>query len=220
MTKNRTLILLSLLSFILLSVSLYHVFIIVPNERIMGAIQRIFYFHVGSAIACYLSYGILFVTSLLYLGTKDSKYDIVTHAAGEVGFVFCTTVLVSGMIWGHTAWNTWFRWEPRLVTFLILWLIFLSFFMLRQFGDPARTPAHASVLGILGAITVPAVIYSVKLLPSSAQLHPQVIEQRGLKDPSFETALLITTIALIVFSIFLVAFRSKIEAMNRLSPET
>lgn len=207
--------LLGALSFLLISVSLYLVFAYVPNERLMGPIQRVFYFHVGSAIACYLAYGILFITSLLYLGTRENRYDIVTHAAGEVGFVFCTVVLVSGMIWGHTAWNTWFRWEPRLVTFLLLWLVFLSFFLLRHFGDPTRIASHASVMGILGAITVPAVIYSVKLLPAAAQLHPQVIENRGLKDPSFELALLVTTCALIVFLLFLVFFRVQIETLKR-----
>lgn len=113
--------------------AMYFVFCVVPNERTMGAIQRIFYFHVGSAIACYLAVGTVLISSILYLASGKVVYDQLSHAAGEVGFLFCTVVLVSGMIWGHTAWNTWFRFEPRLVSFLLMWFLFLSFVLLINF---------------------------------------------------------------------------------------
>ena len=119
------------------------------------------------------------------------------------------------MIWGHTAWNTWFRFEPRLVTFLLLWLIFLGFILLRSFGDKTKIAAHSAVLGIFGAFTVPLVVFSIKLLPKLVQLHPQVIENRGLKDPSFEIALLVTTIALIMLQFFLVYLRVRIGLLER-----
>jgi heme exporter protein C len=139
----------------------------------------------------------VFVASVLYLTTRKKGADLLSVAAGEVGFVLCTIVLITGMIWGHSAWNTWFRWEePRLVTFLVLWLIFLSFTVLRNFGDPTKTAVHGSVLGIIGAASVPLVYLSIKLLPQSARLHPEVIEHGGLRDPSYWWAFGISVVAM------------------------
>lgn len=188
----------------------YLVFLVVPNERVMGPVQKIFYFHVGSAISCYVAFGIVLIASLAYLATRDMRADAVSQAGGEVGFVFCTVVMTTGMIWGHAAWNTWFRWEPRLVTSLLLWLIFLSFNILRAFGDPRKIAAHTAVLGIIGAVTVPLVVFSIKLLPQMAQLHPVVVENRGLKDPSFESTLFICMGSLVLLTMLLIWIRARI----------
>ncbi len=188
----------------------YLVFLVVPNERVMGPVQRIFYFHVGSAIACYCSFGVVLIAGLAYLATRDVRADVIAHAAGEVGFIFCSIVMVTGMIWGHSAWNTWFRWEPRLITFLILWLIFLSFNILRSFGDPEKIAVHSAILGIIGAVTVPLVVYSIKLLPESMQLHPVVVENRGLRDPSFETAMFTCMATLVALQGLLIWFRTRV----------
>jgi heme exporter protein C len=189
--------------------ALYSVFLWVPDEKIMGAVQRIFYFHVSSAVACYCSFGIVFAASVWYLASDSWKADVLAEAAGEVGFLFCTIVLISGMIWGHAAWGTWFNWEPRLVTFLLLWLLFLSYTILRTFGDPARIAKHSAVVGILGSLTVPVMVFSIKLLAQSAQLHPQVVEKRGLA-PEMEKALLLTIIAVTLFQACLVWIRTRI----------
>lgn len=188
----------------------YLVFMVVPNERIMGPVQRIFYFHVGSAIACYCAFGIVLITGLAYLATRDMRADAVSQAAGEVGFLFCSIVMITGMVWGHSAWNTWFRWEPRLVTFLLLWLIFLSFNILRAFGDAEKIATHSAILGILGAITVPLVIYSIKLLPESMQLHPVVVENQGLRDPSYRSTMFWCIGTLVAFQALLIWFRARI----------
>lgn len=198
------------LSAVLVGAAVYVVFMAVPDERVMGAVQRIFYFHVGSAVACYLGFGLVFLFSLGYLAFRERPLDLLNEAAAEVGFLFCTITLASGMIWGHSAWNTWFRWEPRLVTFLLLWLIFLSFNLLRLFGDTRKLGAHSAVLGILGAVTVPAVWLSVKLLPQVAQLHPQVVETGGLKHPMFKVAMFLTMAALVLFEAVLIVARARI----------
>jgi len=203
--------LLLLATALLVGLGNYLVFMVVPNERLMGPVQRIFYFHVGSAMACYCSCAVLLVASLWVLATRSPRADAVNRAAGEVGLVFAAIVMFTGMIWGHSAWNTWFRWEPRLVTFLLLCLIFVALNLLRAFGDPARTAAQAAVLGILGAITVPLVVYSVRLLPHAAQLHPRVVENRGLRDPSFETAMFVAMLALILFQFLLLWYRTRLE---------
>ena len=201
----------SLLTLLIVGVAQYFVFMVVPSEQIMGAGQRVFYFHVATAFACCAAFFAVFVASISYLTSRNKKHDIFCVAAGEVGFVFCTIVLVTGMIWGHSAWNTWFRWEePRLVTFLVLWLIFLSFTVLRNFGDPAKTSVHGSILGIIGAASVPLVYASIKLLPQSARLHPEVIEHGGLKDPSYWQAFGISVVGMLCLCALLVWARYRI----------
>lgn len=198
----------TLAAFLLVGAAQYYIFMLVPNEQVMGAVQRVFYFHVASALACYASIAVVFVASVTYLATRKESADLLAVAAGEVGFILCSVVLATGMIWGHSAWNTWFRWEePRLVTFLVLWLIFLSFTVLRNFGDPAKTAVHGSVLGILGAITVPIVYVSIKFLPQSARLHPEVIERGGLKDPLYWQAFGLSVVALMALCALLVWVR-------------
>lgn len=207
--------LLGIVTLLLVSASHYLVFMVVPNEIVMGAVQRVFYFHVAAALSCYCAFAGVFVASIAHLATGSRKADRISAACGEVGFVLCTIVLATGMIWGHSAWNTWFRWEePRLVTFLVLWLIFLSFTVLRNFGDPARIGAHSAVLGIIGAASVPLVYVSIKFLPASARLHPEVIERGGLKDPSYWWAFGLSTLALMALTGYLSWLRYRIDSAH------
>lgn len=199
--------------FLLICYANYLVFLWVPTEQIMGPVQRIFYFHVGSAVACYFSFAIVFVASIVYLAKKNIKADIVSESAGEVGFVLCTIVLASGMIWGHAAWNTWFRWEPRLLTFLLLWLIFFGFNILRMFGDRQKIAAHSAVLGIIGAITVPIMIFSIKLLPQVAQLHPQVTKEGGL-HPDMKYTMFVLMGTMVLFQFMLLWLRVRVGLLK------
>ena len=209
----------SIAAVVLILLSLWLIFMEVPNEQVMGAVQRIFYFHVGAAIAAYLAFAAAFITGVLFLLNKEPLHDAINEAAGEVGFVLCSMVLISGMIWGHSAWNTWFRWEPRLITFLLLWLIFLAFVILRAFGDEETGSAHAAILSIIGSATVPLVWLSVKLLPQAARLHPQVIEHQGLRHPLFIVALLTSIVALVSLTTWLVALRSRLGLLERALPQ-
>ncbi len=195
----------------------YMVFLVVPNERVMGAVQRIFYFHVGCAIATYIAVALLFLAALGHFANRNPFWDILLVAAAEVALVFCLIVMTTGMIWGHSAWNTWFRWEPRLVSFLILLLILIAINLLRWFGDKDKVANHTAAFSILAAINVPLVVYSVKFLPQTAQLHPQVVQERGLRDPSFTKAMLITIIAMILLQFLLVWVRSRLELLKRRS---
>lgn len=195
----------------------YLVFLIVPNERLMGAVQRIFYFHVGAATACYVAIAVLACGSLYFLATRSRLADILASASGEVAFLFCSMVLASGMIWGHSAWNTWFSWEPRLVSFLILWLVLLAYNILRNFSKPEQTATHAAVIGIIGAINVPIVIYSIKLLPGISQLHPQVVERQGLRDPLFVSAMFYCLAGLVVLQFLLIALRVRVGILEELA---
>lgn len=207
--------LLFLLTFLLVLYANYMVFMVVPNERIMGPVQRIFYFHVGSAIASYFAVALVFMAALGHFANRNRFWDILSTAATEIGFLFCLIVMTTGMIWGHSAWNTWFRWEPRLVSFLILLLLFAAMNLLRWFGDREKVANHVAAFAILAAINVPLVIFSVKLLPQAAQLHPQVVQERGLRDPSFTQAMIVANLAMVCLMFLLVLVRTKIEAARR-----
>ena len=177
----------------------YLVFMVVPDEQVMGAVQRIFYFHVGSAMACYSMIGVLFLASVMYLNSKKPQWDAVAESAAAVGFTFCTVVLVTGMIWGHSAWNVWWRWEPRLVSFLVLWFVMFSYVLLRGFTENhPRKRNLAAALGIISAVNVPIVIFSIKLLDNTQQLHPEVVAKQGLRDISFVYTLVSANVFLIV----------------------
>ena len=193
----------------------YLIFAVVPNEKYMGPVQRIFYFHVGSATACYVAIAVMFICSILYLANRDWKMDVFANAGAEVAFVFCSIVMASGMIWGHAAWGTWFSWEPRLVSFLLLWLILLAYLVLRRFADPGKVASHCAVLGILGAINVPIVVYSIKLLPRISQLHPQVVENDGLKHAMFKTTMFASMVSLILLVALLIILRSRLGFLSK-----
>ncbi len=103
--------------FLTMILDLYLIFIFVPEERSMGQVQRIFYFHVPSAWIAFLAFFVVFVASIGYLWKKDRKYDLVAHASGEIGIIFATLVLITGPLWARPVWNTWWEWSPRLTLF-------------------------------------------------------------------------------------------------------
>jgi heme exporter protein C len=186
--------------------ALYLVFMYVPNERIMGPMQRILYFHAGSATACYVAVFAMFAGALAYLFTKKDSFDRLIQSGTEVALVFASATLFSGMIWGQAAWNTYFRFEPRLVSTLILWLMLFGGLVFRFLTPYENRPKFASVLAILSAVMVPVVIYSVELLPNTVQVHPQVVGDGGLRDPRFGQAFGVSILACSLLAIQLVWF--------------
>lgn len=195
--------------------ALYYVFLVVPNEKVMGAVQRIFYFHVGAAMSCYVAIAILFVGSVTYLAVKQRFWDLLAEAGGSVALLLCTIVLLSGMIWGHSAWNTWWRWEPRLVSFLVLWLILVGYNILRlTLAQEEKLPSFAAVLGILAAVNVPIVIFSIRLLSPQEQLHPEVVANQGLRDPRFITGLILGNVSFILLGCYLMLHRLRLSVLE------
>src|SRR5258705_11584634 len=109
---------------LLVAGSLYAAFARAPVEAQMGVVQKIVYIHVPSATVTLLAFGLTFAASIAFLATRAWMWDAVAASSCEVGMVFATIVLVSGPLWARSAWNTWWTWEPRLTTFLILWLLY------------------------------------------------------------------------------------------------
>lgn len=135
---------------------------------------KIFYFHLPIAISAYLSFAIVFVASILYLRTKQQKWDIIALSAAEIGVIFAILTLLSGSIWGKSAWNAyWASWDVRLNTSLVLFLVYLSYLMVRQaVEEPEKRARLSAVFGIVGFISVPVSFLSVRFY---ARQHPCVV---------------------------------------------
>ncbi len=158
--------------------ALYLVFIWSPVERQMGIVQKIFYFHVGSAWNSFLAFFIVFIFSIIYLIRQKRIFDLVAEVSAEIGVVFTTISLITGSIWGRSAWNTWWSWEPRLSTTLILWFIYFAYVMIRKIDISWEKKARlSSVFGIIGFINVPVVYMSIRWWRS--KLHPIVFGEKG-----------------------------------------
>lgn len=172
------------ISFVLVAVALCFVHAAPPAQVEAGGLaQKIFYFHVSSAWVSFLAfmvaagYGIAHLISESGATGKTRTCAARCYSAVEVGFVFCSCVLVSGPIWAKPVWGVWWRWEPRLTTFLILWATYAVSLVLRASVD--RAPVRdriLSVYAILAAAEIPVVLASVHFLRPESQFHPPTIE--------------------------------------------
>jgi len=166
-------IVLGALSLVGMLVSIWADLIYAPTDAIEGDAQRIFYFHVPSAWLGMLSFCVLAVAGVVYLWKQDERWDWIARAAAEIGVVFITVTLITGSLWGRPVWGTWWTWDARLTTTLILWFIYIAYLMLRSYMG--HTPASAragAVLGIVGVIDVPIIYESVNWWRT---LHPQAV---------------------------------------------
>jgi len=124
---------LAVITGVMMLVDLYFIFMVAPTDSVLGHVQRVFYFHVPIAIMSFLAFFVVFIGSLMYLIKRTPKWDAIAHASAEVGVVFVTLALLTGIIWARPIWNTWWTWEPRLTTTMILWLIYVAYLMVRSY---------------------------------------------------------------------------------------
>jgi len=189
----------------LVVVCLHRVFLGVPTEVTMGVVQRIFYFHVPSAWVCFLAFFVVFASSILYLWTRKSVWDTLAHASAELGVVFCTIVLITGPIWARPVWGTWWTWEARLTTTLILYLVYVAYLVLRgQTENRDQEARFAAVLGIVGFLDVPIIYFSVKVWRGH---HPIVFKTgggQGLDPVMLHTFMLCMVTFTLLFALLLI----------------
>ena len=173
--------------------------------------QKIFYVHVPSAWVGFLSYFVVMISGIMYLNSNDEKWDYVRLSAAEIGTFFMGLVLITGPIWATPIWGQPWIWEPRLVTTLILFLIYIGYFMMRTFGGYLeRMKRNAAVLGIVSFINVPIIFLSVQFWSPEIQSHPQV---EMAQQPS--EILLPFLFSLFVFTmIYLVMIRYRIYVIQ------
>ena len=207
---------------VMMLVDLYLIFMVAPTDSVLGHVQRVFYFHVPIAIMSFLAFFIVFIGSLMYLIKRTPKWDAIAHASAEVGVVFVTLALITGIIWARPIWNTWWTWELRLTTTMILWLIYVAYLMVRSYApSQSKGAIYAAVVGIIGFIDVPIVYYSVVWWRS---IHPSPVvgpfAQADALDGTMAWILLYSFITFVFFFAYMVAERMELrkteEALGRI----
>jgi heme exporter protein C len=136
---------------------------VVPADLNQGEPQRIMYIHVATAWLAYLSFGVTAVASVWWLIRRDSRADAVALAGAEVGVLFTASTIWAGMMWGRPVWGTFWDWgDPRLTTTAVMLAMYVGYLLLRRLTDePARRATRAAILGVVAAINIPIVHFSV-----------------------------------------------------------
>ncbi len=203
--KNNKLKILDILTLILMAVAVGMVFLYAPLERIMGYVQKVFYFHVSSAWVGMVSFIVAAVTGGIYLRTGNKKWDVTSYAAVEIGIVFAIIAIITGSIWARPIWNTWWTWDPRLTTTAIMTLVYIAYLMLRQgIDDPDKRARFGAVYVIVGALSVPLTFLSIRIFRT---IHPVVIGAASGSSTAFDMApkmLQTFLFSLFVFSILFI----------------
>jgi heme exporter protein C len=192
---------LNLVTAVLMLTAVALIFLYAPQERVMGEVQRLFYFHVPSAWLSFAAFGVTAVAGGVFLATDKRLWDQIAYSSVEIGLVLTLMAITSGSIWARPAWNTWWTWDPRLTTYTILALIYVAYLMLRQgIEDPDRRARFAAVYGIIGVISVPITWFSIRWWRT---IHPVVI---GSGSPTAEGGFDMTRSMLQVFLFSNLAF--------------
>ncbi len=188
------------------------VFFYAPREAVMGEVQRIFYFHVASAWIGFFGFFVTFLGSALYLARDERRWDILALASAEVGLIFITMTLLTGMLWARPAWGVYWTWEPRLTISAVQWLLYLAYGMLRgAVHSPERGARFAAVYGIAAFTTVPLSWFAIRWWRT---IHPQVFSGSGMAI----TSKMLTTL-LAALAAFTVLYGALLRARIRLEQE-
>jgi heme exporter protein C len=161
---------------VLVGLSLYLIFVHAPIEARMGIVQKIFYYHVPAGMAMVLLAGAVAAASLVFLITRRELFDEIAVAAAEVTMIFATISLLTGPLWARKAWSTWWTWDARLTSTLLLWIVLLAYHMLRSLGGEGARRFSAG-LAVFAGLDAALVYASVQLWGGQ---HPVVMQEEGL----------------------------------------
>lgn len=183
------------MSVLLLSISLYCIFNLVPDDELQGSLVKIMYIHVPSAWLSLFLYFIFSVFSLLYLIKDSPLFDMAATSIAYVCICMTSIAILTGAIWGKPAWGTWWVWDARLTSMLILFFILAGYFAIRDFfNDEARSASIGAIFAIIGAVNIPIIKFSVNLW-STLHQPSSIIRASG---PSIHASMLYP-----IFSMFL-----------------
>jgi heme exporter protein C len=205
----------------LLAWGFYQAIYVAPNDAMQGEIFRIIYYHVPSASVAFLFFAVSLAGSIGFLSFRRNHPDWAqisdawALAGAEVGVVFCTVVLTTGPIWGRRAWGIWWTWDARLTTTLVLWLIYVSYLLLRRFVAGPQMQTLSAVLGIFGALDVPIVYMSNRWWRTQ---HPAPVfggDSSSGMDPSMVGALLWNMLAWFAWGILILILRYRVERQQQ-----
>jgi heme exporter protein C len=185
-----------------------------PNEASQGAIFKIIFFHVPMAIAAMLCSAVALTASVMFLLTRDFKYDAVAVSVTEVGLAFLAANLVTGSIWGRIIWGIWWTWDARLTSALVCWLLYAGYLMLRHaIEEPTQRATFAAVFSIFAFIDVPIVIFSIKWWRTQ---HPQPVFWGGGSIPGeWYMVALLNLLAMVLLGAVLTVVRLRQEEAQR-----
>src|SRR5436853_779109 len=187
------------------------IFFFAPADYLQGPVQRIFYLHVSSAIAAYGCFAVVLVGGIIYLRTENPVADRFARAGALVGLVFTTVTLVMGMLWAKPIWGTFWTWDARLTSTLVLWIIYAGYRLVRRLAEPGRQTARiAAVVGIFGFIDVSVVHFSVTWWRTQ---HPRPIVVNNARPAEMLATFLFTLACTLVLAAVLIAIRYRIETL-------
>jgi heme exporter protein C len=212
----------ALLTVALMGWGYYQAIYVAPSDAMQGEISHIFYYHVPNAMLAFLFFAISLVGSIGFLAYRQTNpdraqiSDALALAGAEVGVVFCSVVLTTGPLWGRRAWGIWWTWDARLTTTLVLWLIYVSYLLLRRFAAGPQVQTLAAVVGIFGALDVPIVYMSNRWWRTQ---HPAPVfgggPDSGIKDPRMLAAFGWNVLAWAAWGLLVLYLRYQVERKHQ-----
>jgi heme exporter protein C len=189
-----------------------------PEDELTGLVQKIFYVHVSSAWIAAVAFFVVFLGSIGYLWKRDMRFDAIAAASAEVGLMFTTVVLVTGMLWGKEVWGVYWSWDPRLTSVLVLWLLYLAYVAIRAYTpEPTRRARFSAVIGIVAFLDVPIVYLSIMWWRT---IHPQPVIIGAAEKDALPPEMLVTLmVGLATTSLVFVYFVCMRLNLNRLENE-
>lgn len=199
-------------------VALWAALIYAPTERVEGDMQRMFYLHVPAAFTMFLAYGIMTLASVIYLVRREDRWDEAAAAAAGLATLFGTIVLLTGPVWAKPVWGTWWTWDARLTSTLVLWLILVAYQMLRQYGgSPEQVARYCAVLAVIGFADLPIIHYSVKWW-RTMHPDPKIMTEGSVGQglaPSMLATFALGMLATLLFFGVVLALRLQLERQSR-----
>ncbi|MEZ4518596.1 MAG: cytochrome c biogenesis protein [Chloroflexota bacterium] len=225
---DRSIRILNIAAVVAMVINILAIFFYAPVEATMGNVQRLFYFHVGSAWVGAIAFLSALIGGGLYLRTSDRKWDNLALASVEAGLVFLSMAIVGGSFWGKPAWNTWWIWSPRLTLVTVAWLVYAAYFMLRgAIEDPYRRARYAAIYAIIAFVTIILTYISIRIF---RDIHPVVFGgateaasgaseglqefSNGLDSARMGITLMISTIAFTILGAAWVLMRIRLQNLS------
>jgi heme exporter protein C len=205
----------------LLAWGFYQAWFVAPVDAMQGEVYRIIFYHVPSFAAAFTFFSISFLGSIGFLSFRHSHpewaqiADAWALAGAEIGVVFCTVGLTTGPLWGRRAWGIWWTWDARLTTTLVLWLIYVSYLLLRRFVAGPQMQTLAAVLGIFGALDVPIVYMANRWWRTQ---HPAPVfggDSSSGMAPAMVAALLWNMLAWLAWGFLILILRYRVERQQQ-----
>jgi heme exporter protein C len=181
--RGRGLVISGTLAAALTTTAVIGIFFVAPEDADQGIIQKIFYFHVAIAIASLVAFAVAFVAGLAHLWHRTERTDEISSISVTIGLVFSILVVITGSIWAKASWGHWWVWgDPRLVTYLIVVLLYAAYFVLRSSVDGDRRGRYSAIYAVAAFASVPLSFYSVRVAQSF--VHPVVFTRDGANLPN------------------------------------